>query len=98
MTTRGSNTAKPVGIMKAYLDAGCPMAVFKKTVKASSRRNPQAFGIDAVLCVDPELIVVVFIKEMLLAGMCFVYFVCCRCTYQFHLLQAKHWTLPSCAW
>jgi hypothetical protein len=60
---------KPVGIVKAYLDAGCSMVVFKRAVTTASRCSPPAVGIDAILCVDPEQIVVIFIKEMLLAGM-----------------------------
>lgn len=69
-TARGGE--KPVGIMKAYLDAGCPMCVFKRAVTTASRRFPPAVGIDAILCVDPEQIVVIFIKEMLLAGTLFL--------------------------
>lgn len=44
------------------------MDVFKTMSKDASRRTPKAVGIDAILCTDPQMIVVIFIKEMLLAG------------------------------
>ena len=68
---RGNSTDKPVGILKAYLDAGVEMHVFKDMVTTASCLSPPAFGIDAILCRDPEIVVVIFVKEMLLAGMCF---------------------------
>lgn len=70
---RGASYEKPVGIMKAYINAGCSMGVAKKIAKTASLRSPQAVGIDAVLCVEPEQIVVIFIKEMLLAGTLLLY-------------------------
>ncbi|KAJ1401590.1 hypothetical protein B484DRAFT_470874, partial [Ochromonadaceae sp. CCMP2298] len=63
-----SGVDKPVGIIKAYLNAGCSMDVIKRVITTSSRYSPPAVGIDAILCVEPEQIVVIFIKEMLLAG------------------------------
>jgi hypothetical protein len=69
-----SGVDKPVGIIKAYLDAGCSMDVIKRVITTSSRYSPPAVGIDAILCVEPEQIVVIFIKEMLLAGTILLYY------------------------